>query len=196
MASSVQEWTTSATATGDTGNVTFDEYGVGLITGSPAWAGLALVVPEPSNFVRLSYRFEGTGTGSLAAYLNGELILLADERAADGAEQDSGVLYIGPILNDANWLTVRLDPLDREQASVWISNIEYGISAKIGDFDADRAVDLRDMAVFQRCYAGESGTIPVASCSLCDLDDDQDVELHDFTLFWVTTHNSPPDDTE
>lgn len=119
-------WLASIVSPSITGTVTVDENGLGLGTGSPVWASMLLVLEEEDNYIQFQYQFNGIGEGFLSVYLNDQLILLGDERLDDGELCDSGSIYIGELLEDVNWLSFRLDPLDDDPAGIWISDIEYG----------------------------------------------------------------------
>lgn len=51
-----------------------------------------------------------------------------------------------------------------------------------GDFDRDAAVDLRDLAVFQRCF-GADDIDSTDSCWLADINSCQDINLLDYDAF-------------
>lgn len=52
-----------------------------------------------------------------------------------------------------------------------------------GNFEADPAIDLRDVAAFQNCFSGD-GSAPVPpACACADYDGDGDSDLPDFALF-------------
>ena len=52
-----------------------------------------------------------------------------------------------------------------------------------GNFDADPAIDLRDVAAFQNCFSGD-GSAPVRpACACADYDGDGDADLMDYRVF-------------
>ena len=51
-----------------------------------------------------------------------------------------------------------------------------------GDFNEDLNVDLRDAAMFLRCFGGDAA-MPAPECLAADLDLDEDVDLDDFAVF-------------
>ena len=52
-----------------------------------------------------------------------------------------------------------------------------------GNFDADTAINLRDVSAFQNCFSG-IGSAPVpAACACADYDGDGDADLDDFAVF-------------
>jgi len=52
-----------------------------------------------------------------------------------------------------------------------------------GDFDGDGAVELRDFAVFQRCFGANKTEIPDDLCARGDIDRCQDIDLWDYAAF-------------
>jgi hypothetical protein len=57
------------------------------------------------------------------------------------------------------------------------------VCESFGNFDADPAIDLRDVAAFQNCFSGD-GSAPVPpACACADYDGDGDSDLQDFALF-------------
>ncbi|MFH0981088.1 MAG: hypothetical protein V2A79_06085 [Planctomycetota bacterium] len=50
------------------------------------------------------------------------------------------------------------------------------------DLDDDGDADLKDFALFQRCFTGSGGGVP-SGCTAADLDGDTDVDLTDFHRF-------------
>jgi hypothetical protein len=52
-----------------------------------------------------------------------------------------------------------------------------------GDFDGDDAVDLRDFAVFQRCFGANDTDSTGDSCGRGDIDRCQDIDLLDYDAF-------------
>ncbi|MEE9293659.1 MAG: hypothetical protein V3W34_01670 [Phycisphaerae bacterium] len=60
----------------------------------------------------------------------------------------------------------------------WVSP---GTSVVQGDCNFDGVVDLLDYAQFAQCVTGPSGPVDPA-CACNDLDDDDDVDLHDFGI--------------
>ena len=53
------------------------------------------------------------------------------------------------------------------------------------DIDGDGDMDLRDLAVVQRCFAGEGGRPVAPECAAADQDGDGDVDLRNFCFFWL-----------
>ena len=92
-----------------------------------SWATTMLELVEGTNYISFDYRFDGAGEGQLAVYLNEELIFIADQRISANAAVESGFLPVGHLLEEYNYLSVRLDPLGAHQAGIWISNIESGV---------------------------------------------------------------------
>jgi hypothetical protein len=52
-----------------------------------------------------------------------------------------------------------------------------------GDFDGDGAVDLRDFAVFQRCFGADETDLSDGLCGRGDIDRCQDIDLLDYDAF-------------
>ena len=57
-----------------------------------------------------------------------------------------------------------------------------------GDFDDNGAIDLADLAWFQRCFTGPDGTISDSSCACGDAAGNGDIDLVDFKAFHTTFH--------
>ncbi len=91
----------------------------------------------------------------------------------------------------------------------WVDNVRTGpfvppgCNTPFGDVDGDDDMDLNDYSVFQRCYTGAAGTIPVDPlyCSCFDRNGDLKIEQVDFNAFVacatrdgvaVDTINPPP----
>lgn len=54
------------------------------------------------------------------------------------------------------------------------------------DFDNDGDADLRDFALFQRCFTGISPSEPVGEeCAVTDSVETHSIELNDFCLFQI-----------
>ncbi len=82
------------------------------------------------------------------------------------------------------------DPPILDQHQMWVDwvRVRHSECSEVpGDFDLDCDTDLTDYDTLVQCYRGANGGIPELlpdhDCELCDLDDDEDVDLIDFATF-------------
>ena len=114
-----------------TGVITMYLNILNLMTGSPVWSEFDIDIPEDSNYISFSFQFINADEGYLTAYLNGNLILIGDQRFEGDSLHESGRIIISDLLEETNRLALRLDPIDEGQASVSVSNIEFGTITNI-----------------------------------------------------------------
>ena len=90
----------------------------------------------------------------------------------------------------ADWRSRTVEIVDRKGASVAVLSLTAPVGSFAGKvsigafagFDDDGDVDALDYGAFQRCFTGsEGGLLP--DCERGDLNDDERVNLADFTAF-------------
>jgi hypothetical protein len=172
--------------------------GIKLITESPVWAHTAIEMPQGTNYIKFTYRFEGAGNGYLTAYFNENLILIGDQRLDGNDIQDSGKILVSDLLTSTNWLTLRLDRIDDAKASVFVSNIEIGTITNPADFNDDFRVDMRDFAAFAAKWQREDCNENNLWCDGADFDKTGVVDINDILAFtenwlWVMPKHIPSD---
>jgi hypothetical protein len=60
-----------------------------------------------------------------------------------------------------------------------------GLALMMGDYDRDGDADLADFAEVQSCFTGGGPTDVSACCRIFDFEPDEDVDLDDYTAFYV-----------
>ena len=56
--------------------------------------------------------------------------------------------------------------------------------SKVANVDGDLDLDLFDYAFFQTCVTGSGGGVPLG-CESADMDDDNDVDVDDYEIFFI-----------
>jgi len=172
--------------------------GIRLITESPVWVHTVIEMPEGTNYIKFTYRFEGAGNGYLTAYFNENLILIGDQRLDGNDIQESGKIMVQDFMSSENWLTLRLDRIGDVNASVFVSNIEIGTITNPADFNDDLRVDMRDFASFADKWQREDCNENNSWCGGADFDKTGVVDINDILTFtenwlWVMPKHIPSD---
>jgi len=178
--------------------------------GVGSWVG---IIPEIDQIatdvpgVQTNFRVDNfaaleTILNSLFATLGGINVYTVDITMPDGSRpatlvDENGVFTLRPwsMLPGENTFTAWINTLYGEKtASLTLLGV-YPCGNTCGDLTGDGAVDLRDVAAFQRCFGGPSYSAPACACS--DLNGSVGVDLADFaplrSLLGQTTANHPPD---
>ena len=116
-----------------------------------------------------TYRVELRGISSYAWYIDDEVV-------------DSGT-PIGPYPTDSSFLIWGVHR-DRFDATTRWKYLRYGTIPEdgSGDYDSDGKIDGFDFYFVAECLLGPGGGAS-RGCRFADLDQDDDVDLHDFALF-------------
>jgi len=106
-----------------------------------------------------------------------------------GCEPSSNKVHLGGATNEVVNVLVRQGQGGTEtrvfslevsqRGAIFRRNLVVGFP----DLDADGTSDLRDFAVFQRCFTGGSGSVTAPGCAPADADNDNHVDLDDFAKF-------------
>jgi hypothetical protein len=107
-------------------DVMADGHGLRLSTGSPVWANLGLELDEGVNILALDYRFTENGEGLLSIYLDGQLVLWADERVAGQETQSEDSIPLGDVASGPHNLLFRLDPFRGLPSAVEVGSVRLG----------------------------------------------------------------------
>jgi hypothetical protein len=123
----------AATATSQTGSVSFTGDAFTLQTGSPVWMSSLVETTQVANFLAFDADFTSPlgAEGLLTVYWEGGLLGSIDERyAADGSQEYILALpaSVDPGLFD---LAFRLDPFTGTSSSVAISNVSTGFAETV-----------------------------------------------------------------
>jgi hypothetical protein len=66
----------------------------------------------------------------------------------------------------------------------------FAVFTSLGDAEGDGDIDLPDYAVFGECLAGPGISVGYG-CEVLDLDQDTDIDLHDFRQFQLAFTGAP-----
>jgi hypothetical protein len=179
----IQAFTNSYIISSVTGLNNILADGISLFTQSPVWVHTLIDMPESTNYVRFTYQFNGTGDGYLTAYFNENLILIGDQRFDSNQPHDSGKIMVGNLMQEDNWLTFRLDPIEQGQANIFISNIEIGTITNQADLNDDLTVNVADFAMFVNEWLAQDCNENNNWCQGCDFDQSGNVDNNDMAIF-------------
>jgi len=126
------------------------------------------------------------GTGNI-----GDYPLFIDEDGADdlvGTLDDDLRLRPGSPCGNAGDLSLTFDPADVDldgHARILCGRVDMGAyESGIGDSDCNAAINLRDFAALQNCFASDSTPYGVG-CESFDFEGDGDVDLWDYKAFFA-----------
>lgn len=132
------------------------------------------VIPGVPNTVRLELHNDDSNT--YAWYVNNELV---DQDKGEGPfpVQDTTVTWYGRAWHE---------PTD----NTW-DYVRYGVIPidGLGDFDSDGEVNDKDYYFFEDCINNSGPDLYAGpGCTWADMDQDGDVDFHDFRLFQISFH--------
>lgn len=151
-------------------------------SGSPVWCHIFVEMPKNANYMKFDYQLTGEGDGYLTAYFNESLIVLADQRFDSNNLHNSGEIYVGDMMEGYNWLTLRLDPITEQQASVIVSAIEVGTITNKADINNNLAVNFEDFSAFAIQWEKTECNELNNWCQECDLDESGAVDSNDLII--------------
>lgn len=155
-----------------------------MFNSPPVWLHALVEMPENANYVKFDYQFTGSGNGYFTAYFNENLILISDQRFDSNALHSSREIYVGDMIEEYNWLTFRLDPIDPNQSSsIDIYSVEIGIITSKTDLDNDLLVNFEDFSAFAGQWAYSDCNEINKWCQGCDFDESGAVDSNDLIIF-------------
>ena len=98
-----------------------------LITGSPAWISIPIIIPVPVDVISFDYTFQRQAEGLLTVFFDDQIVYKADERLKQvGVSSLSGDVPIGDIQSGTHKLLFRLDAYNGTQSEIDISGVRLG----------------------------------------------------------------------
>ncbi len=181
------------------GSVTYDDTGVLLSTGSPAWFEIYETTTNDANFMKFDLEFlSDTGAeGIMTVFIDGQAVYKLDERVVQAGINVEGV-WVGDLSPGRHSIGFRLDPFTNVQSIVRISSMQLELlelvepSVTESDLNewcvrhgADEARLVNENAYGWYCYTdGAPSPPPINMVALC-----QDRHGQDYIDFMGDFHN-------